>query len=259
MNTMNRSSLDPYREDLVTFTGGTFTMGSETGAPAEQPAHVRNVAPFALDRRLVTNDDFRAFVNEAGHITTCEERGFGWALVADEYQAAPGVSWRTFADRDSDGDHPVVLVSWRDATAYASWAGKRLPMEAEWEFAARAATGFTSAFPWSETLDPFQHCGAGRAWIERPGTSPVGRWMHGEVSDLVGNVWQWCADPYSDDAYDAYGSGKLTSAISAADLRVRRGGAWNVRQAFRLRCSNRGAYPEGDAAPNIGFRCAVSV
>ncbi len=150
-------------------------------------------------------------------------------------------------------------MSWLDAQAYASWVSKRLPTEAEWEYAARRGAG-ADTFPFNSTGDPMALCGAGRHWIDgAPGTSPVANFPStGDLYDLVGNVWQWCADRYSPRAYSEY-LGQISSHSSAdvSGLRVRRGGAWNVLQAFRLRCSNRGAYQENAATPNIGFRCAL--
>ena len=247
------------REPLMaSFAGGWFSMGSDDGAPAESPQHQRHVAPFEIDRSLVTNSDFGAFVDQTGYRTTAETVGAAWGFDGERFGDVPGLNWRSYATAARQ-THPVVLVSWHDAAAFASWADKRLPTEAEWEFVARlAACG--AVFPWDDGGDPFEHCGAGRTWGDGPGTSPVGRYgSRVGVDDLVGNVWQWCSDHYSGSAYADYTLNASEAPIGdrgGEDLRVRRGGAWNVMQAFRLRCANRGAYLADRPAPNLGFRCA---
>jgi formylglycine-generating enzyme required for sulfatase activity len=242
-------------ETMVRFAGGWFMMGSDDGAPAEQPRHRRCVAPFELDRDLVTNEAFARFADATGYRTTAERAGHAWGFDGERFGDIAGLSWRDYAAA-ARARHPVVLVSWHDAAAYAAWAGKRLPAEAEWEFAARVAAD-GEEFPWPATNDPFAHCGAGRSWSAGPGTSPVG--LHTSrtgVADLVGNVWQWCADRYAATDYADHVANVPSATPAGADLRVRRGGAWNVLQAFRLRCANRGAYMEDRCAPNLGFRCA---
>ena len=240
-------------DELVPFSGGSFLMGSENGADAEKPQHLRAVQPFQLDRYLTTNADFRSFAEATGYVTDAERRGVAWTSSDGRFQQVPGVSWRTYAQAERER-HPVVLVSWTDASEYAAWAEKRLPTEAEWEFAALSIAG-DGVYPWGNA-DPDELCGAGRVWDGAPGTSPVGRFAaQSGVYDLVGNVWQWCADAYSPTAYSDYADG--SSKPAEGSLRVRRGGAWNVLQSFRLRCSNRGAYPVQESAPNLGFRCAV--
>jgi formylglycine-generating enzyme required for sulfatase activity len=241
---------------LVAFPGGAFEMGSDDGAPPERPRHSRTVRPFALDRFPVTNGDFAAFVASTGYATGCERKGSGWGLADGTYREIAGLSWRSFATEERR-HHPVVLVNWNDAACYARWAGKRLPTEAEWEYAARAEAG-AAPFPWGGSDHQGGECAAGRAWGEMPGTAAVGSFpAAGGVFDLVGNVWQWCADAYSPTAYQHYVDTGGDPAASDGDLKVRRGGAWNVIQAFRLRCANRGAYASDGAAPNLGFRCAA--
>jgi len=241
-------------EDMVAFTGGWFDMGSDDGAPAERPVHRHFVRPFSLDRHLVTNAGYERFCAETGYATKAEADGFAWGHDDSGFRDIEGLSWRSYAGRER-ANHPVVLVTWDDATAYAQWAGKRLPSEAEWEFVARiAANG--NKFPWANTDDPLARCAAGGDWRDGPGTSEVGRYGSAAgIFDLVGNVWQWCADNYAEGTYSAY-TARTEAAIENPDLRVRRGGAWNVIQAFRLRCSNRGAYLAYKSAPNLGFRCA---
>lgn len=236
-----------------------FRMGAEDGADAEQPVHEVTLNPFWIDATPVTNAEFARFIEETGHVTAAELAGVGWALDGDAYRLLPGVSWWTFATRDRD-EHPVILVSWHDATAFAAWCGKRLPTEAEWEYSARAGRD-ENTFPWGAEEPREVHCGFPRALSgTMPGTTPVHSFRPNELGlfDMVGNVWQWCLDWYSPTYYGATGSGANPSGPEVGELRVRRGGAWNVIQSFRLRCANRGALRPDASAPNLGFRCAMS-
>ncbi|HEY1607420.1 MAG TPA: SUMF1/EgtB/PvdO family nonheme iron enzyme [Allosphingosinicella sp.] len=257
----NHADVEPWSQASVTvFAGGNFEMGSDEGAPPEGPRHQRHIAAFALDRDLTTNEDFERFAAATDHRTEAELEGSSWGFDGERFGEIEGLCWRSFASPDRR-THPVIQVSWHDADVYARWAGKRLPTEAEWEFAARSIAG-GDRFAWLASPDWMDRCGAGQRWEKGPGTSPVGSFDAGAtVRDLVGNVWQWCADDYSATAYADYvrGAKSMNDAGDAAvALKVRRGGAWNVQQSFRLRCSNRGAFLARRSAPNLGFRCAMS-
>jgi len=258
------SELTPEPESSTTPPGmllihpQPFRMGAEDGAEAEQPVHEVMLSPFWMDATPVTNAEFARFVEETGHVTASESAGAGWALDGDAYRLMPGVSWRTFATQDRH-DHPVILVSWYDAAAFADWCGKRLPTEAEWEYSARAGRT-ENAFPWGVEEPGEAHCGFPRASGAMPGTTPVRSFPANELGlfDMVGNVWQWCLDWYSPTYYGEVGSALNPSGLMAGVVRVRRGGAWNVIQSFRLRCANRGALRPDASAPNLGFRCVMS-
>ena len=129
--------------DMVLVPGGTFDMGTDRGMPFEGPVHRVTVHAFWIDRCEATNQEFARFVAATGHRTESEKQGFSGVFFpgAQEWQPIKGADWRhpegpssSVAGRD---DQPVVHVSFDDAAAYAKWAGKRLPTEAEWEFAAR--------------------------------------------------------------------------------------------------------------------------
>jgi formylglycine-generating enzyme required for sulfatase activity/Fe-S cluster biogenesis protein NfuA len=230
-------------------------MGSETGAEFERPIHEVSLDAYWLDETPVTNAAFSAFVDTTGYRTEAERAGAAWGYQAGRYGSLEGLSWRTFAPPDRS-DHPVVLVSWDDAAAYAAWAGKNLPTEAQWERAARAGVE-QQAYPWGEELVDGSQCNFAGEAHETPATTPVRRFPPNPsgLYDMVGNVWQWCADWYGTNTYTESARANPTGP-AAGTHRVRRGGAWNVLQPFRLRTANRGALEPRRAAPNVGFRCA---
>lgn len=238
---------------MVLIPRGPFLMGSDEGSEAERPIHEVWLESFYMDEALVTNLQFSEFVKEAGYETTAERAGGAWGWKAGQYCLVDELCWRTYATPDR-GHHPVVLVSWYDAQAFADWAGKELPTEAQWEKAARG--GLVARYPWGDD-PPINQCNFAQPPTEHPGTSAVKSFSPNEYGlyDMVGNVWQWSADSYG--PYE-----KSTNELDrdpSNSLRVRRGGAWNVIQPFRLRCSNRGAMDARSAVPNVGFRCVTNL
>jgi len=224
--------------DVVFIPGGTFRMGSDNHYPEEAPAHLVTVGDFWIDRAPVTNRHFRKFVNETGYVTFAEIRpdardypgALPHMLKAGSLVFTPpkgavdlrdwsqwwkfkfGANWRRpYGPRSSISgldDHPVVHVAYRDAAAYATWAGKELPTEAEWEFAARG--GLDGAeFAWGDDLTPggkhlantwqgeFPRQNLAIDGFER--TSPVAAFPPNGYGlyDMIGNVWEWTTDWYS--------------------------------------------------------------
>lgn len=207
----------PAPDGMVFVPGGRTVIGTGDGAPEEGPPFTADVAPFFMDRHPVTVAGFASFVAATGYVTEAELNGDGavydphtggWRLV-------PGATWRTPLGPDAPpapADHPVTQVSWRDAVAYARWAGKRLPTEIEWEHAARSAGAATYRYPWGDSIvtagrwranvwqGPFPDGNTGEDGYLL--TSPVGTFEQTApgLSDLAGNVWEWTGDwfrPYA--------------------------------------------------------------
>ena len=254
-------------------------------ADGEGPIHVVELSAFRLAAHTVTNADFAAFVDATGHVSDAER--FGWSfvfagLLPDEFPDTRGVAqapwwrqvhgadWRRPEGPQSDtvdrADHPVVHVSWQDAVAYCTWTGTRLPTEAQWELAARGGRR-GAVFPWGDELEPggehrmnvFQgtfpagNSGAD-GWL---GTAPVDAYPpndHG-LSNMTGNVWEWCADWYSPTYYRR--SAKVDPpGPSDGTSRVMRGGSYLCHESYcrRYRVAARSANTPESSAGNIGFR-----
>ncbi|AOK31005.1 sulfatase [Burkholderia singularis] len=314
--------------DMAWIPGGTFLMGSDARAaqPNERPAHLTTVHGFWLDQHDVTNAEFRRFVDSTGYVTTAERKpdwralqmqlpagtprppdevlvpgalvfvGTATPVPLDDYARwwhfRPGANWRqpngpgsTIADKD---EYPVVQVSYDDARAYAKWIGKRLPTEAEWEFAARG--GLEQAdYAWGNQLKP-----SGRQMANiwdgqqpfpvvdpragnQPGPSAAGSYPANGYGlyDMTGNVWQWVADWYRADAFSLMAhtgnpvvdpQGPVDSwdpsepdAPPQAPKRVIRGGSFlcneSYCQSYRT-SARRGADPEAGMS-HLGFRLAM--
>lgn len=248
----------------------------------ETPQQLRDVNAFHIDDHPVTNEEFSTFVRETGYTTDAERRGVGVVYNASYWTELSGAAWHSpggdgtgIADRL---DHPVVHMSWRDASAYATWCGKRLPTETEWEYAARG--GEYARWPWGEEWDP-DRCNSaewhvGRPllrltdwlewWTERheimgsiPATTAIGTFpAQGPfgVGDTAGNVYEWTAS-----LCEPYGARFTSPTFEALQgrFRVLRGGSW---MNFRYQCrSSDRMYGDPDGWSNfaVGFRCARDV
>jgi formylglycine-generating enzyme required for sulfatase activity len=233
-------------KEMVRIPAGNFLMGSNEGRENERPAHTVYVGAFYIDRYPVTNEEYKRFVDATGHPIPCYE--VEWAEPHD-YNWDPE---RRIPPKGKE-KHPVVLVSWEDAQAYASWAGKRLPTEAEWERAARGTDG--RRWPWG---DEFIQGRCNTKEDNANGTTPVGQYSpEGDspegVGDMVGNVWEWTTSLFRSYPYDA-NDGRESQ--EADGWRVLRGGSWH-NDLDRARCTAR---LDGDFLffNNAGFRCVVS-
>lgn len=263
---------------VVTLPGGTFTMGDDGpwSYPEDGEGPVRQiaVAPFSLDAHAVTNRQFAAFVDSTGHVTDAERYGWSFVfggLLPDDFPDTRGVRdapwWRQVAgagwqhpegpqsDLAGRDRHPVIHVSQRDATAFAAWAGRRLPTEAEWEYAARA--GSTTTFPWGDELEPDGRHLANVWQGEFParnscddgyyGTCPVDAFPPNAwgLFNLIGNVWEWTADGVPD----------------ADGFRILKGGSYLCHASYcrRYRPAARSRAAADSSMGNTGFRCAGRV
>ena len=267
---------------MVLIPAGEFQMGSNNGHGDEKPVHTVYVDAFYMDVYEVTNAQFKAFVDANPQ----------WQKdnIPDEYHNGDYLQhWTGNSYPSGKGDHPVVCVSWYAAMAYAEWAGKRLPTEAEWEKAARGGLQ-GQTYPWGNTIDASQ---ANHHNGNLGGTTPVGNYGANGYGlfDMAGNVGEWCLDSYDDGFYarllrrNPLSAGEMTLRelskyhdfthipqeqyfeiflrevidnyhnVNVKDSRVLRGGSWRgnaqyLRVAYRTR-----------AAPSLtvgycGFRCA---
>ncbi|MCI3934502.1 ergothioneine biosynthesis protein EgtB [Streptomyces sp. AN091965] len=230
--------------DEVLVPGGTFTMGTSTEPWAldnERPAHQRLVPPFFLDTTPVTNAAYQRFIDDGGYEEPRWWHERGWETVRKNGLAAPlfwrreGGQWlrRRFGHVEPvPADEPVVHVSWYEADAYARWAGRRLPTEAEWEKAARHRPDEdrSARYPWGDEDPAPQHANLGQRHL-RP--APAGSYPQGEsplgVRQLMGDVWEWTASdflPYP--GFVAYPYREYSEVFFGGDYKVLRGGAFSV-------------------------------
>lgn len=182
---------------MLLIPAGTFLMGSENGSEAERPVHEVCLDDFYMDEAPAINQQFDEFVQETSYQTDAERVGAAWGYRDGMHSLIDGLCWRDYAVSGRE-EHPVVLVSWHDAHAFAEWAGKRLPTEAQWERAARGGL-VGEPYPWGNQPPDGTQCDFARPSSEFPGTAPVksfGPNGYG-LYDMFGNVWQWCANPYS--------------------------------------------------------------
>jgi formylglycine-generating enzyme len=286
--------------ELVELPGGTFRMGSTAFYPEEAPAHTATVAAFAVERHPVTNAQYAAFVADTGYVTTAERpldpSSYPGVPAADLVPGAlvfrptdgpvdlrdwrrwwdwsPGACWRHPFGPDSDvtelAEHPVVQISYVDAAAYAQWAGRRLPTEAEWEYAARA--GSTTTYAWGDEVAPGGRLMANTWQGAFPyrndgwgGTSPVGTFPANGYGllDMIGNVWEWTTTPFS--AHHRVGEAKGCCTPSREPdptvLQTLKGGSHLCAPEYchRYRPAARSSQSQDSAATHIGFRCVADL
>lgn len=290
--------------ELVELPGGEFLMGSDRHYPEEAPQHERHVEPFAIERHPVTNAQFAEFVAETGYVTVAEREldpaEFPGADPADLvpgslvftptsgpvdlrdwrqwWRWVPGALWRHPFGPDSSIDdrldHPVVHVSFEDASAYAAWAGRRLPTEAEWEYAARG--GLAGAeYAWGDEREPGGRVMANTWQGAFPfrnegwgGTSPVGSYPPNGFGlvDMIGNTWEWTADAFTPrhlppDASSLERGDRrdlLAGGLASQALHVTKGGSHLCAPEYcrRYRPAARSSQAEDSATTHLGFRCA---
>lgn len=287
--------------ELVALDGGTYRMGSQDFYPEESPVHEVTAAPFSIERHPVTNAQFAEFVAATGYVTVAErplDPAVFPGLPEDElvpgglvFQATagpvdlrdwrqwwiwgPGACWKhptgpgsTIDDRP---DHPVVQVAYPDAAAYAAWAGRRLPTEDQWEYAARA--GATTVYAWGDDVRPggqlmantwqgkfpYRNDGA-LGWF---GTSPVGSFPPNAFGlvDMIGNVWEWTTTRYAPRhrRNPAVSGCCPESAGDPSVVQTLKGGSHLCAPEYchRYRPAARSPQSQDSATTHIGFRCVA--
>ena len=265
----------PTDAGMVRLSGGWLMMGSPRAQDVDaRPLHRVHLKPFWLDAYSVTNRQFQQFVASTQYVTDAERRGS--SLVFDRKQGVwrevVGVNWRNPEAPNSSlvgkEAYPVVHVTWQDAATYAAWAKKRLPTEAEYEYAARSGLS-DSDYPWGQqpaTVErPLANGWQGRfpeqdtAHDGFRGTSPVDHFPPSRFGlyDMAGNVWNWCADWYAADYYGASLTEDPQGPTTGSE-RVRRGGSWLSAENYGggLRVDYRDHAPPGESTNHTGFRCA---
>ena len=247
-------------DDMVYVPEGVFTMGVLVGEGAEDssPAHSVYLDAYFIDLTEVTNQAYEACVKAGGcspiQLDACHIWSGGWKKGGplDPPMAA--------------ADHPVVCVTWHQASGYCEWRERRLPTEAEWEKAARGDDGRRN--PWGAEdatcefavkMESGAGCGTGSTLSA--GSKPEGASPYGAL-DLVGSVWEWTHDYYSDDHYRERVKDLLEvrnpKGPELGSERVRRGGAFSIQNPSYLTASFRGSDPEDQVSGIMGFRCAKS-
>ena len=254
-------------EGIVLIPAGSFQMGSEAeeARDNEQPVHTVHLEAFYMDVYEVTNAQFKAFVdaNPEWQKDNIEDRFHNGDYLED---------WAGNNYPAGKADHPVVFVSWYAAMAYAEWAGKRLPTEAEWEYAARGGLA-GKKYPWGDAeptlADANFHDFDDIVGDVVGDTTPVGQYPANGYGlyDMAGNVFEWCLDAYdadfyavSDDSRNPIAGGEVDNfkTIPTDSWRVLRGGSWPGVARF-LRVADRFRYSPTLADSGGGFRCARAV
>lgn len=303
------SSIDP--NEMAWIPAGSFWMGNESGQSDEKPVHKVNLDGFWMDKTEVTNEQFDRFVRATGYITVAEKPpraedypGVDPAMlvagsivfaepteeISSEdlknpamhmllWKYAHGANWRHPEGKDSTiqgrEKHPVVHICWEDAMAYCQWAGKRLPTEAEWEYAARGGLD-QKHFVWGDELLPAGKWNAniwqGKFPLENQladgfrATGPVGTYSANAYGlfDMAGNVWEWCSDWYTPDYYSQSPDKNPPGPTTSFDpnepgvmKKVTRGGSFLCHESYCIgyRPSSRMKTSPDTGLSHTGFRC----
>lgn len=285
-----------FREKMVTIPGGDFLMGTneKEGFPADGEGPIRkiHVDPFLMDTTTVTNAEFKRFIEDTSYITDAEK--YGWSFVfymflspqtlkkaTNRVKETPwwivvdGATWGHPEGPDSHIDdrmhHPVIHISWNDALAYCEWTGKRLPTEAEWEFAARGGLE-QKRYPWGDELHPNgeHYCNIWQGKFPETneaedgyaGTAPVDAFSANGFGlyNVSGNVWEWCSDWFAKNIHKRGGRSNPVGP-DTGETRVMRGGSYLCHKSYcnRYRVAARSSNTPDSSTGNIGFRCAASI
>ena len=221
--------------DMIVLQGGTFQMGSDVGGSDEKPVHSVTLSGFSLDLTEVTVAAYGKCVTSGGCTAPNSGGSCNWG-------------------NDARQAHPINCLDWNQAKAYCTWLGKRLPTEAEWEYAARSG-GQAITYPWGNALPSCNlavmanGCGSGSTLAVCAKTP--GNTAHG-ICDMAGNVWEWV-----EDAYGPYpGTPATNPVVNTGSTRVLRGGSWNYNFSNYLRAALRYHNAPSNRYYYAGFRCA---
>lgn len=262
-------SASAAKPEMVRIPAGEARIGSDRGRPDEAPPFTTHIAAFDLDRTLVTVAAFRQFVERKGFVTEAEKFGSGAVMTfgTGQWQLVPGANWRKPLGPKAEAaapTHPVTQVSWNDASAFCAAAGKRLPSEVEYEYAAQVGGG---AHAFGDSLVKDGHYRA-NVWTgvfpmintAKDGyrtTSPVGAFGEGPLglTDMAGNVWEWTSDwyrPYA-ERDQPWPAGKVGE-------KVQRGGSFlcDPNFCYGFKVTARGHATPDSSHMHVGFRCARS-
>jgi formylglycine-generating enzyme required for sulfatase activity len=294
-----------WTNNMEWIPGGHYWMGSEDGHPDEQPVHQITVSGFWMDKTEVTNEQFEQFVKASGYVTMAERKpdskdfldvplemlvpgslNFnpppGEVSLENHYiwwKWTPGANWRHPEGPGSElkgrEKHPVVHVCWYDAMAYADWADKRLPTEAEWEFASRGGLEH-GTYSWGDNLIPGGNWQANIWQGKFPhentrddgflATAPVATFSPNGYGlyDMAGNVWEWCSDWYRPDYYTQSPKANPLGPVVSFDpnepsvpKRIMRGGSYLCSDLYctGYRPSARMKSSPDKGLSHTGFRC----
>lgn len=264
---------------MISLSGGQFLMGSDRHYPEEAPVRIIEISPFQIDAIAVTNDAFSAFVAATGYVSTSElpadeQVGIAGSLVfqmtngpvslldpSQWWRFVPGACWKhpegPQSNLDGRGLHPVVNVSFTDALAYADWAGKALPSEAQWEFAATIAASVRANMNIWHGDFPYHNQRTKSAPFTIPSRNSDA--PRSGLHNMLGNVWEWTSDPFFHSS-----TGKPSCCVqedaSSKLARTLKGGSHLCAESYcrRYRPSARIGHAETSATSHIGFRCVAS-
>jgi formylglycine-generating enzyme required for sulfatase activity len=292
-------SISGSKDGMIRIEAGKYSIGFEGPeafeSDGEGPVREITLDSYCLDQTAVSNAQFAEFIEATGYVT--ESETFGWAHVfigqlsnskqrkLRESNTVRGLQWWYAIEgaywRKPEGpgstikkrmDHPVVSVSWNDAAAYAAWAGKRLPTEAEWEVAARGTDNSQNMYPWGRELEPDgkHRCNVWQGDFPNKNSAADGYQWTAPVTayrkydngfyNLVGNVWEWCADNFHATwhAKESEAARINPKGPASGDSRVMKGGSFLCHDSYcnRYRLGARTSNTPDSAATNLGFRCA---
>lgn len=247
-------------ENMVLVHGGSYMMGSMDDEKNDNKLHEVNINNFYIDKYEVTYDEFKTFIDETGYITDAERDGWSYIFTKKyEPEKKDNINWKFNVTGEkptlSECNNPVVHITWNDAMAYAKWAGKRLPTEAEWEYASKGG-GFSKNYDYSGSKKA-----SDVAWYRNNSdriTHKAGQKLKNEINiyDMTGNVSEWCFDWY-DENYYSNSPDENPQGPQTGDNKVVRGGSWFDKDE-ECTVYNRQSRLPGYRSSNIGFRCVIN-